>query len=466
MDHPVEGLSMERRFEIHKDRLLSECEVKPGILQGILSRLRSFAQPFLAQLRRREQKQHAEIYLSGLVSDLECKNVESIAYLHDQERHRLQAFVGESEWEHRPLLCELALQVGQELGESDGVIVFDPSGFPKSGAHSAGVARQWCGRLGKVDNCQVAVYMGYVSRVEHALVNVRLYLPKSWAGDKVRRKNAGIPPAVRFQTRHAQALEMLAEVGHLLPHGWIAGDDEMGRSTRFRRDLSALGERYMLAVPSNTSVRDLEGERPAYGGRGAVPQRAFEQVRAWVANVPAEKWQRIDVRDAHRGPLVVEAVKTRVVAKTEGRRIGPEETLVVLRAPTEDGTLKYDYYLSNASFDTPLREFARVAKAEHRIEECIQRGKSEAGLADYEVRTWSGWHHHQTLALIATWFLVQETRRGKKIHSGVDGPASADRACGVHQGGMRFCPAGENRTKSYAPLGANGPRPVLPMEKT
>ena len=130
-----------------------------------------------------------------------------------------------------------------------------------------------------------------------------------------------------------------------------------------------------------------------------------------------ESWQRIDVRDGSKGPLVVEAVKRRVVSRTHRRQQGDEETLVVIRYRDRDQqeVVKVDYYLSNAVPETPLWEFARVAKAEHRIEECLQRSKSEAGLADYEVRNWMGWQHHQTLSLLATWFLVRETDRGKKM---------------------------------------------------
>ncbi len=157
---------MERRFEIRKRQLLAECEVDPAVFEGAAERLAEFAQPFLAWLGRREQREYAQTYLAGLVSDVETKNVESIAYLHDRERHRLQAFVGQSKWEHQPLLDELAIQVGRAIGEPDAVLVFDPSGFPKSGSHSVGVQRQWCGRLGKIENCQVAVYLGYVSRRE------------------------------------------------------------------------------------------------------------------------------------------------------------------------------------------------------------------------------------------------------------------------------------------------------------
>jgi SRSO17 transposase len=294
------------------------------------------------------------------------------------------------------------------------VIVFDPSAFPKKGNASVGVQRQWCGRLGKIDNCQVGVYMGYVSRFEHALVDLRLYLSKEWANKKRRRQKAGVPEEIRFQTRHEQALEMLREKGALLPHTWIAGDDEMGRSSKFRGELRVLHERYLLAVPSNTLIRDCEVEPPPYSGRGARPKVPFQRVDRWAARLPTSAWQTIEVRPGEKGPLTTQIVKRRVRAKEE-RATGPEEVLVVTREQQADGSIKHDYYLSNAAAETPLQEFARVAKAEHRIEECIKRAKKEAGLADYEVRTWQGWHHHQTLSLLATWFLIKETRRGKKL---------------------------------------------------
>jgi SRSO17 transposase len=221
-------------------------------------------------------------------------------------------------------------------------------------------------------------------------------------------------------------LEMLAEHGKALPHAWIAGDDEMGRSSAFRRDLRALDERYLLAVPSNTLVRDLEADPPAYTGRGRRPEVPFVRVDRWCEALPKNAWTTIEVRDGSRGPIVVQAVKTRVRAKTDRRRVGPEEVLVVLREVQDDGTMKHDYDLSNALFETTLDEFGRVAKAEHRIEECLERAKSEAGLAQYQVRNWVGWHHHQTLSFLATWFLTQENRRGKKIHACVDGSDGAN----------------------------------------
>jgi SRSO17 transposase len=411
---------MERRFQVRLEELVGDAQMDAAVLRDILPELERFLEPFIGQLETNAQQRNARNYVTGLLSNLEDKNVEAIAYMHDRERQGLQKFIGQSPWDYRPLTTTLAQQVGRELGEEDGVLVFDPSAFPKKGTESVGVQRQWCGRLGKVDNCQVGVYLGYVSRKEHALVDFRLYLPEDWATDRKRRKKAGVPRESRFRTRHELALEMLDEKGPLLPHRWVAGDDEMGRSSRFRQALREREERYLLAVPSNTLIRDLEADPPPYSGRGPRPHVPFVRVDRWLTALPDDVWTTIDVRDGEKGPLVVQMLKRRVQAKTERRRAGPEETLVVFRERQGTDTWKHDYLLSSAPLATPLPEFARVFKAEHRIEECLQRAKGQAGLADYEVRTWEGWHHHQALSLIATWFLTQETRRGKNTHARAD----------------------------------------------
>jgi SRSO17 transposase len=416
---------MERRFHIRLGELLEDADIPPGLLRGVFPRLESFLKPYVEELLSPEQQTNARHYVEGLLSDLQSKDAESIAYLHDRERQGLQKFIGQAPWDHHPLLSVLTRQVAAELGEPDGVLVFDPSAFPKKGAESVGVQRQWCGRLGKTDNCQLGVYLGYASRVEHALVDFRLFLPRQWAANRKRRKKAGVPRAVRFRTRHELALEMLDERGPGLPHAWIAGDDEMGRSSWFRQELRSRGECYLLAVPSNTLVQDLLRPEPPYSGRGRRPALPFVRVDRWCAALAEEDWETIEVRDGEKGPLVVQTAWTLVQARSGGRPTGVVERLVVFREQQSDGTWKHDYLLSNAVLGTPSEEFARVFKAEHRIEECLKRAKSEAGLADYQVRTWEGWHHHQTLSLLATWFLVEETRRGKNTDAGTDAAAGA-----------------------------------------
>ena len=388
--------------------------------------------PFVSAFQGQAAAQHANTSVCGLLSNVERKNIASIAYRFGQSRLPLQGFIGWDAWDDAPLREELRDQVMRHLGQSDGVLVFDPSGFPKSGRESVGVARQWCGRLGTVDNGHVAISLGYVSREGHTLVDTRLYLPKEWTKDTARRDKAGVPKTSRaYRTRHQLALEMLVEHGASLPHRWIAGDDAMGRPSWFRRRLAALDERSLLAVPSHTAIRDLETPLPAYQGKGRRPTRPWHSVQAWSQALDATAWRRIDVRDGAKGPLVVEIVTRRVVSRTHRRQQGDEELLAVMRYRDrdQDQVVQVDDSLSNAVPETALWELARVAKAEHRIEACLQRSKSEAGLADYEVRHWTGWQHHQTLSLLATWFLVRETDRGKKMDPCAHLPADSSGHC-------------------------------------
>src|SRR5215510_1717416 len=268
---------MEARYATRKQQWLAACQVAPEIFDQVLPRLTTFMAPFVETFCRPELEQHAHTYICGLLSDVERNHIASIAYRFGQDRLPLQRFIGWAPWDEVPVRQELTRQVAAHLGQADGVLVFDPSGFPKSGTESVGVARQWCGRLGKVDNCQVAVYLGYVSRKGHTLVDTRLSLPKEWTKDQARLDQAGVPKASRaYRTRHPLALEMLAKNGPGLPPRWIAGDDEMGRPYWFRRRLAALGERSLLAVPSNTAIRDLETPPPEARGTGRRPKRPWQ----------------------------------------------------------------------------------------------------------------------------------------------------------------------------------------------
>jgi SRSO17 transposase len=434
---------MEPRFRVRLDQLRDDAQIPPGLTRGLLSRIEAFLQPFADSLRCAPQRTNAQHYVQGLLSDLPSKDAESIAYFHDRERQGLQKFLGQADWDYRPLFTELTRQVGSELGQADGVLVFDPSAFPKKGTESVGVARQWCGRLGKIDNCQVGIYLAYVARSDHALVDVRLYLPKEWTRDRKRRTKAGVPKDVRFHTRHELALEMLDQRGPLLPHAWLSGDDEMGRCSWFRQELRQRGESYLLAVPSNTLVRDLLTPEPPYSGHGRRPQVPFQRAQRWAASVPESAWQTLEVRDGERGPLLVQGVWRIVEARTQGRASNVAEALVVFRERQSDGTWRHDYLLSDVIRAKTLVEFARVFKAQHRVEECFERAKGEAGLGDYQVRTWTGWHHHQALALVATWFLSKESRRGKNTDTGADATATTSAA-----GWSAEAVAGERTTRA------------------
>jgi SRSO17 transposase len=203
---------------------------------------------------------------------------------------------------------------------------------------------------------------------------------------------------------------MLDEQGELLPHKWITGDSELGKSSSFRRALRKRKKNYVLAISCSTTVRDLENVAicPDCG----TPQDEFIRVDEWKKTLTDADWQVIDVRDGEKGPIVRKLAMCRVLAHTERNRTSNAELLIVTERQDGKG-VKYDYYLSNVLAESPV-ELCRVIVASHRIEDCFRRAKSECGLADYEVQTWYGWHHHVTMSMLACWFLTWETLRRKK----------------------------------------------------
>jgi len=419
-----------------QEALLSDCLVSPEVFDHMVERLRDFAVPYQHALETEAGQRNVHLYLQGLLSHLPRKNAEDIATLVDVERLVLQEFIGTASWDHRPLMRVLVEQVVDRLGEPEGIIAFDPSSFPKRGTHSVGVKRQWCSHRGKVDNCQVGVFMGYVSRHEHALLDFRLSLPQDWAQDTQRRAACHVPPEVQYHTRHEQCLEMLDEWGAQVPHGWVTGDDALGHHSRFRDELRARGERYVLGVPCSTAIRDLEAPWPAYQGRGRPPKPPWQSVTVWRHALTPEAWTHLTVRDGEKGPVEIEIVTRRVQTRLERKRTGPDEWLVVTRCPhvdagicegqassdarDQDARYCYRYYLTPTGVahrelkEPSLGELARVIKAGARIEASFKRGKGEAGMDEYQVRTWEGWHHHMALTLIAVWFLIEETHWGRQ----------------------------------------------------
>src|SRR5439155_6950688 len=238
----------------------------------------------------------------------------------------------------------------------------------------------------------------------------RLSLPREWVRDEPRRQACHVPKEVRYHTRQQQCLEMLDEWGEQVPHGWVTGDDELGRHTRFRGELRDRGERYVLGVPCTTTMRDLEAPLPAYQGRGRRPKSPWHSVTQWRQGLEAEAWTYLTVRDGEKGPVEIERVKCRVQTRIERKRTGPEEWLVVTRRPLtdawtlasrsardateQDERYRYHYYLTPTAgcavaFTEPsLGELARVIKAGAGIGASFKRGKGEVGVEGYEGRRW------------------------------------------------------------------------------
>jgi SRSO17 transposase len=396
--------------------LLADAVVSAAAVRHCQEHLTAFLQRYLPLFYRQEQRDLATLVIRGRLSGLERKTSEPIAHQAGRPRKPVQHFVGQGAWDDEAVMAELRHHVAEELGDPEAVLVLDGSGFPKKGTESCGVARQWCGRLGKVENCQVGVFLSYAAPGGHAPLDRRLFLTRDWAADRKRRRKAHVPPEVVFQETWRIALDLLDRSGPDVPHGWVAGDDEFGRATDFRAQLRLRQERYVLDVPADTLVREVarrpDGKRPA-----------FERAEVWAARQPAWRWKTITVRAGAKGPLKVRALKRRVQTKEDGGRVGPTETLTVIRSPGPEPRTWYT--VSNAARRERLATLVKVHSERHQVEEVLQEGKGEVGLAHYEVRSWVGWHHHMTLALLALWFLTLERRQLGGKNPGLDAAASA-----------------------------------------
>lgn len=425
--------------------LLADAVVSPDAIQDRADLLTGFLQRYLPKFYRVEQRATAALVIRGRLGGLERKTSEPIAIEAGLPRKPIQFFVGAGKWDDEAVMAELRTHVGEVLADPGGVVVVDGSAFPKKGAESCGVARQWCGRQGKVDNCQVGVFLAYAAGVGYAPLDRRLYLPDDWAGDDARREKCHVPDEVKFQERWRIALGLLDRSLPGLAHGWIAGDDEFGRASEFRAALRLRGERYVLDVPCNTTVRDLERRRPPRKrvGVGRKREVPFRRADAWAASQSETRWERLEVRPGEKGPLLVDAISVRVRAKQEGR-VGPEERLIVIRPVGES---RIDYALTNAGPEVPLAEVVRAQRQRHRVEEMFAAGNGEVGLDHYEVRSWVGWHHHMTLSLVALWFLCLERRQvggenpgddraAGAAHPGPAAPRSATKPGGDRGGGQ------------------------------
>jgi SRSO17 transposase len=399
--------------------LLEQTEVDPDTVRTCSRHLTAFLQRYLPLFYRDEQRAHADTILRGKLTGLQRKTTEPIANQAGQKRRPLQHFVGAGKWDDHAVRAELRRHVRAELADPDAVLILDGHGVPKQGDDSCGVARQWCGHLGKVDNCQVGYVLAYAAARGRALVDGRLYLPPERAADAKHRQKTYVPEEVTFQEGWRIGLDLVRSSGRALPHGWVVGDDEFGRASDFRAELRLEHERYVLDVPCNTLVRDLSQRRPP--SREGRRQRlaAFERVDAWAARQPKGRWRTVLLPGGEKGPRKVQALQQQVQAKEESGRVGAVERLVVIR--TCEKKPRTWYALSNARQEVRLAAVVGAHGCRHVIEELLEEGGQEVGLNDYEVRSWTGWEHHLTLSLLALWFLELERLRLGEKKSGGDG---------------------------------------------
>jgi SRSO17 transposase len=363
------------------DAVALRVRVAEAEVEAVATRLRP-------RFRRRTAHQHAGAYLRGLLGDVERKNGWQLAE-HAGYRHprTIQRVLDRSVWHADEVRDDLRAFVLEHLGDPDGVLVVDETGFLKKGAKSCGVARQYSGTAGRIENCQIGVFLGYASPRGRAGIDRALYLPKDWAEDPERRAEAGVPETVTFRTKPQLALEMLERALDAdVPAKWVVADEVYGSDGKLRRALAARDQAYVLAVKSNEKPTTW----PPYAPPGQVA--ASEVAMA----LEPDAWQRLSCGEGVQGERVYDWA---CVPLRPALRDGWVHALLIRRHPTDPDEVAY--YLVYAPAGTPLAEIVEAGGCRWAIEDVFKLAKRQAGLDQYEARSWTGWHRHATLALLA-----------------------------------------------------------------
>jgi SRSO17 transposase len=397
-------------------------------------RLEAFADPLLTLLGRSERQRWGAMYLHGLLLEGGRKTAAGIARRLAGDEQALQQLLSQSPWESELARRDLARKVVGFVSPRCGWII-DDTGFPKKGRHSVGVARHYSGTLGKIGNCQLGVSLNYATDDACFPLDFSLYLPKEWLDDRERCRRAGVPDEVVFRRKWELSLEMIDRVsGWGVPRGVVVADAGYGTASDLRSGLRQREMSYVLGIDPQTGfwLQEVRGASPAYQGRGRPRTRARdlpepESAISIALRLEPSAWSEVTWRQGSKGPLTSRFMAVRAQPShghTEGRVSEPPGWLLVEWPDDEEAPKKF--WVSNLAENVSLRELVYWAKLRWWVEQNYQQLKDQLGLDHFEGRTWTGWHHHVTLTMMAFDFLVLETIRTKK-NFWVDPPQSAAR---------------------------------------
>jgi SRSO17 transposase len=366
---------------------------------------------------RREPREQFAKYLHALLAPVQRKNGWQMAEaIGDKTPDATQRLLYLAQWDADAARDIMQGFVIGQFGDAEGIGVVDETGFLKKGKRSVGVKRQYSGTAGKIENSQVGVFLSYASAAGHVFLDRRLYLPEDWCNDPLRRAQTKVPEQVRFATKPEQAMAMLLHAwAQGVPMRWVIGDEVYGESTALRDLVAAHGRWYVLGV---RSVVRVWVERPAVAEPTArateVPSATT--VAALATTWPEHRWRRLTVTEGEKGSLTYDWACQRVF---ESRDKQPQaENWLLVRRSVSDPT-EMAYYLSNAPVDTPLLRLAQVASTRYTVEQCIEEGKGETGLDEYEVRYWHSWYRHITLSIMAHTWLASIRRKALEEKGGL-----------------------------------------------
>ncbi len=385
-----------------------DVRVSVSQIHGLIEDLDEFLVPYKGFWgKRSEPRETGCQYIKGLIANLPRKSAEPMAELFDKERKTFERFVGTYRWPDGEIRRIMREGLAATLGHPDGVLIFDPSAFPKQGRDSVGVARQWCGVKGKRDNCQIGCFLSYASPRGSSIVEGQLYLPEKWADNPGMREKCHVPPEIVFQKKWEIADQLLLNHAQQFPHSRILADAEFGRCGELRDRLAGRGEEYLMDIPKNLEIRVYRG---TFLPGPTTPEE-------WTNGLLKGAWKGFNIRDTARGVLLLEGIMAKVVTLRDDNSLR-EEILVVKK---EIATGEVKFALANGGDNVSLHRLLQDWSRRHTIEECFQRAKSDLGMDQYEVRSWVGWHHHITMVMLALWFLEKERITKSRSFSPSDG---------------------------------------------
>jgi SRSO17 transposase len=399
-----------------------------GDVKDFMNELGGFHEQFADCFQRSESREHFFKYMVGQLSPLERKSIEPIALaVKDGNVRAMQRFVSDAPWDDENMIAKYRNLINDDLGSPNGALIFDESGFIKKGQDSIGVARQYCGTIGKVDNCQVGVFAAYVSEQGYALVDKQLFIPQKWFTDAYfeRRRKCKLPTETVFRTKPQLAVDMLGAIVKqgALPFKYVLADSLYGVSPEFIEAVEALPDKtYFAQVPKDTLCwlkRPMAITKEyLWGGKTKTktvlvdPDSKPIAVDELAKNINDYFWYRRKVSEGTKGPIIYEYTRRQIILSAAGL---PQKTVWLLIRRTLDDEPQYSFFISNASTSTRLKTLVWLSGLRWAIEQCFEETKSELGMDHYEVRKFPGWHHHMLTCMLAHFFLWHlKIRLGKK----------------------------------------------------
>ena len=431
----VEALTMLLEHCRWHPQISADFDLSQDDVKTMAQELLDFHKQFHDCYGRIEHHRLGLAYLSGLMSNATAKSAEPIAleFLDKKSVRPIQMFMKTYRWDHLGMQRAHQGMLAPLIASPDGMISVDPSEFVKKGKESVGVARQYCGTLGKVENCQSGVFVGYSSHKGYGLLACRLYMPKSWftKEQEQRRKDNLVPEDLAFQTKQQIAIELINEVvaTNLFPAKWIGADASFGSDLEFLNDLPG-HLNYFVSIRSDTQVftRKPKTGLPPYKGRGPRPKKATvlpgqpkAQIVAQLARSKQVSWEPFTVAEGAKGPIIAEVARIRIYLSRDGLPVGYPQWLFLRK--DMDGQVKHS--ISNAPKDIPMAELVKASTMRWPIEQCFHEGKDQVGMDYYEHRSWPAWHRHMIYVFLALHFLLRMRLSFKKKPS-VDAPFGSE----------------------------------------